>query len=138
MAEVSVTADLAGAIAGSYLWPHTIRRGDEVGGQIRIAMPSILTDAWNPLGGSNWIYDTALVRPTSDLGLIYDPYTGLLYPQRIERAELYALKDLPIGKTLDWVDVIPVDEITVPEDAWVDWDRSNSGLSLPVRNSQRV
>jgi len=122
LAEVSVTADLAGAIAGSYLWPHTIRRGDEVGGQIRIAMPSILTDAWNPLGGSNWIYDMALVRPTSDLGLIYDPYTGLLYPQRIERAELYALKDLPIGKTLDWLDVIPVDEITVPEDAWVDWD----------------
>lgn len=122
LSEISVTADLAGAIAGSYLWPHTIRRGQEEGGEIRMAMPSILTEPWNPLGGSNWIYDMALVRPTSDRGTLYDPYTGLMHAQRVEKAELYAQRELPIGVTLDWVDLIPVDEIEVPADAWVDWD----------------
>ncbi|HHY14920.1 MAG TPA: hypothetical protein GX521_02470 [Firmicutes bacterium] len=122
LAEISVTADLAGAIAGSYLWPHTIRRGEEVGGTVRIAMPSILTEPWNPLDGTNWIYDMGLIRPTGDLGYMWDPYTGMHYPNKIESAELYIQKDLPVSVTLDWVDVHRVEENHVPEDAWIDWD----------------
>lgn len=121
-AEVSVAADLAGGIYGSYLWAYTIRFRDRVGGTMRIAMPSILTDPWNPLDGTNWIYDQMLIRATADYGYMWDPFTGLHWPQRVERAEVYVKEGLPVGKTLDWVDLRFVPEIRVPADAWIDWD----------------
>jgi peptide/nickel transport system substrate-binding protein len=51
-----------------------------------------------------------------------DPYTGLAWPQRIESAELTYKNGLPIKQNLDWLTVEAVDQIDVPEDAWVDWD----------------
>jgi peptide/nickel transport system substrate-binding protein len=51
-----------------------------------------------------------------------DPYTGLAYPQRIESAELTFKSGLPIRQNLDWLTVQEVEQIDVPEDAWVDWD----------------
>ncbi|MBM3151040.1 MAG: ABC transporter substrate-binding protein [Chloroflexi bacterium] len=120
--EVTVVGDLAGAVAGSRLWPYTIRRIGEEGGALTLAMPSILTNPWNPLGGSNWIYDQALTRATSDVGVIPDPWTGLARPQRIESAEVYAQQDLPIGVTYDWVTLTKVESNVVPADAWIDWN----------------
>ena len=55
-------------------------------------------------------------------GLMADPYTGLAYPQRIESAELTYKKGLPITQNLDWLTVNEVDQVDVPEDAWIDWD----------------
>jgi peptide/nickel transport system substrate-binding protein len=121
-ANVSVVGDLAGAVAGSRLWPYTIRRIGEEGGALTMAMPSILTNPWNPLGGSNWIYDQALTRATSDVGVMPDPWTGLARPQRIESAEVYAQQDLPIGVTYDWVTLTKVESNAVPADAWIDWN----------------
>ena len=121
-AEVSVAADLAGAIAGGYLWAHTIRRGEEVGGSVTVAMPSMLPSPWNPIGGSNWIYDMMLIRATGDFPTLWDPFTGLHWPQRIERAEVVVEEGLPVGATLDWVTLDFQPEIQVPEDAWADWD----------------
>jgi peptide/nickel transport system substrate-binding protein len=120
--DVSVAADLYAGVAGADLWAQTLRRVGQMGGTITLAMPSVLTDPWNPLAGSNWVYDMMLVRGMGDSGLKADPYTGLMYPQRIERAEVVAKEGLPIVKTLDWVDLEFVPEITVPDDAWVDWD----------------
>ncbi|HEY3474405.1 MAG TPA: hypothetical protein VGK56_07315, partial [Anaerolineales bacterium] len=54
-----------------------------------------------------------------------DPYTGLAWPQRMERAEVVAREGLPISKTLDWVDLSFAGEVQVPEDAWIDWDAEN-------------
>lgn len=121
-ARTLVTADLAGAVAGAQLWPYTLRFKDEVGGSLTMAMPSILTEPWNPLAGSNWIYDQALIRAIGDRGVMADPYTGLRWPQRIERAEVTIKEGLPVAKTLDWVSLEFVPEIEVPEDAWIDWD----------------
>jgi len=121
-AEVTVAADLYGGIAGAYLWPMTLRRAGEVGGSMTVAMPSILPEPWNPLGGSNWIYDMMLVRGTGEIALMYDPYTGLLWPNRAEKAEVVVQTGLPVSRTHDWVDLQFADEITVPDDAWVDWD----------------
>lgn len=121
-AEVSVAADLASGVSGTFLWAHTIRLGEQVGGSLSMAMPSILPEPWNPLNGSNWLFDQMLIRGTSDTGAIADPYTGLPLPQRIERAEVYIKEGLPVTKNLDWVELHFVDEIAVPEDAWVDWD----------------
>jgi peptide/nickel transport system substrate-binding protein len=121
-AEVNVAGDLYGSIAGSYLWASTLSREGEIGGSMTIAMPSMLTQPWNALDGSNWIYDMMLTRGTGELAYYPDPYTGLYYPNRYDRAEVVIQEGLPVGKTLDWVDLSFADEIVVPEDAWVDWD----------------
>ncbi|MEZ4835853.1 MAG: hypothetical protein R2873_28290 [Caldilineaceae bacterium] len=71
-AEISVASDLAGGIAGSWLWPHTLNRG-AMHGSVTIAMPSILNDPWNPVNGSNFIYDTMLIRSTGDQDILPDP-----------------------------------------------------------------
>ncbi len=120
--DVSIAYDLAGGISGSVLWPYTLRKGEEAGGSITWANADILSDVWNPVAGSDAIYDMQAIRATSDWGVLSDPYTGLAWPQRIERAEVFAQTGTPIAKTLDWVSLEFVDEITVPEDAWVDWD----------------
>ncbi len=123
--DIEVSSDLSGSIYGSQLWPQTLRRVGEVGGSVTWAMPSILTTAWNPIAGSNWIYDQALIRATGDFGLVSDPSTGLAWPQRIERAEVVVREGLPVGRTLDWVSLEFAPEIVVPDDAWVDWDAAN-------------
>jgi len=120
--EVKVAADLYGGVSGSYLWPQTLQREGQVGGSMTIAMPSILTEPWNPIAGTNWIYDMMLIRGTGELAYMYDPFTGLIWPQRLERAEVFVQQGLPVIKTLDWVDLQFVDKIEVPADAWVDWD----------------
>ena len=58
-AEVKVVADLAGGISGSLLWPYTIRYEGRTGGTVRIGVPNMLPVPWNPVGGSNFIFDTA-------------------------------------------------------------------------------
>ncbi len=120
--EVSVAADLYGSVSGAWLWPYTLQREGELGGTINIAMPSILPEPWNPLNGSNWIYDMMLVRSTGQDAIMPDPYTGLYWPQRIERAEVVVKEGLPVVSNLDWVSLEFAPEITVPDDAWVDWD----------------
>ncbi|REJ36090.1 MAG: ABC transporter substrate-binding protein [Bacillota bacterium] len=120
--DVVVTADLAAGVAGAQLWAPTLRRVDQAGGTVRIGLPSVLTEPWNPLGGTNWVYDSMLYRGTAENGIAFDPYTGLTYPWRIERAEVYVKEGLPVSKTLDWVDLHFVPEIQVPADAWIDWD----------------
>lgn len=123
--EVQVTADLAGGVQGAQLWPFTLRFADQEGGDMKWAMSDLLVEPWNPVAGSNWVYDTAVIRATNDAGFMTDPFTGLAWPQRAERADVFVQKGLPVGKTLDWVNLAFVDEIQVPEDAWVDWDPVN-------------
>ncbi len=121
-ADIQVAADLAGSVYGAALWGQTLRREGQIGGSLTMAMPSILTEPWNPIGGSNWIYDMMLIRGVGDTGVMPDPYTGLFWPQRIERAECVVEEGLPVGKTLDWISLSFAPKIEVPSDAWVDWD----------------
>ncbi len=121
-AEVDVTADLAAGVAGSVLWPYTLRRTGEVGGTMVVGMPSILTESWNPIAGTNWLYDLALIGATGDYAVISDPFTGLNLPQRLESAESYVQEGLPVAGSLAWMSLEYVEENVVPEDAWVDWD----------------
>jgi peptide/nickel transport system substrate-binding protein len=124
-ANVQLASDLAGGVSGSRLWPYTIQFTDKKGGEVRIAVNGIPVDPWNPLGGSNWISDQMAIRATADVAAMPDPYTGLAWPQRIEKAEVVAQQGLPISKTLDWVDLKFEPEIKVPADAWADWDAAN-------------
>ncbi|MDX1665428.1 MAG: ABC transporter substrate-binding protein [Candidatus Promineifilaceae bacterium] len=123
--EISVASDLSGSIYGTYYWPYTLRREGQVGGSVTVAMPSILTEPWNPVAGSNWIYDQMLIRATGQYDALPDPSTGLNLPHRLENATLTVQEDLPINSSSDWLTVERVPEISVPESAWVDWDAEN-------------
>jgi len=125
VSSLSVASDLAGGAEGSQIWGQTIRFDGKEGGTARIAQPGLLVDPWNPLSGSNWIYDSFPQRGTSDNGVIADPFTGLSWPERLERAEVVAQEGLPMNKTLDWVDLSFQPQVQVPADTWIDWDAAN-------------
>ncbi len=120
--NISAAADLYGNVGGGYLWALTIQRAGEEGGSLTIAMPSILTEPWNPIAGSNWIYDMTLIRGTSESATYPDPFTGLALPNRITHAEVVVEEGLPVFQNLDWAELTYAPEILVPEDAWADWD----------------
>ena len=120
--EVEVASDLSGSIYGTMLWPYTLRFKGQEGGEATWASASILTEPWNPIAGTNWIYDTALIRSTGQWSFIPDPNTGLTWPQRIESFDVTVQDGLPVEKTLDWLSLNFEPEIVVPDDAWVDWD----------------
>jgi len=121
-ADMQVAYDLAGGVAGSTLMPYTIRFKDKIGGTMRITQPGVLVEPWNPLAGSNWIYDTTPRRATEDAGTVADPYTGLYIPLKIESAACTVKTGLPVAKTLDWITLEFADKIEVPATAWADWD----------------
>ena len=121
-ANVSLASDLSGSIYGSRLWSQTIRFTDQVGGSMTIAMPSIMTEPWNPIAGTNWVYDMMPMRGVQSAAVVPDPFTGLFLPQRLESAEVYVQTGLPVEQNLEWAALEFVDEIAVPEDAWSDWN----------------
>lgn len=124
-AEVRLASDLAGGMSGSYLWPLTLRTEGRQAERLVWGVPSVMSEAWNPVAGSNWIFDTMIIRATLDYATLPDPFTGLYWPQRVKSAEVYVQEGIPVTKTLDWLTLEFLPEITVPEDAWVDWDPVN-------------
>jgi len=126
VANVALASDLSGSIYGSWLWAQTIRFTDkEPGGSMTIAMPSIMTEPWNPIAGTNWVYDMMPMRGIGDNAVVPDPFTGLALPNRLEKAEVFVVEGLPVEQNLDWATLEFVPEIVVPDDAWVDWDAEN-------------
>jgi peptide/nickel transport system substrate-binding protein len=123
--DLKVASDLAGGIAGSSLLPYTLRIEGQEGGAAQVSQPGVLVDPWNPVAGSNWIYDTTVRRMVEDQAFVTDPYTGLNLPQRLERAEVTVKEGLPVSTSSDYVTVNTAPEIQVPGDAWVDWDAVN-------------
>ncbi len=124
-ANTTAAYDLAGGLTGSEIWPYTARFLDQEGGTLKIGEPALFKAPWNPVAGSNWIYDSFIQQATQDDGLLADPNTGLCWPQRVASAELYVGTGTLITKTLDWVTLNFSDTIELPEDAWVDWDAAN-------------
>lgn len=120
--NVQIAADLAGGVSGSWLWPYTLRFTDRAGGTMKIGLPSMLPEPWNPISGSNWIFDTMLYRATGELATLPDPFTGLYWPQRIKSAEVSIKEGLPVTRTLDWLTLEFLPEIEVPADAFIDWE----------------
>ncbi len=121
-ADVQLATDLAGGLAGARLWPYTLRYRDRVGGSMTIAAPTVLTDPWNPVAGTNWLYDMMIIRATQDAPLLPDPFTGLYWPQRIAAAQVTVVDTAPVRRSHDWLTLDTRPEIAVPEDAWIAWD----------------
>ncbi len=120
--NVEFAADLAGGFSGSALWPYTLRFTDRQGGRMTIGVPSLLTEPWNPVAGTNWIFDRMITRSLHDPVVLPDPFTGLFRPQRIQKAEVTVREDIPVQKTLDWAELKRKEKIQVPEDTWIEWD----------------
>jgi peptide/nickel transport system substrate-binding protein len=127
-ANVAMAADLAAGIYGSQMWGHTVQFQKEgkpvVGGTMKIATSTLLIEPWNPIAGSNWVYDMFPIRATGETGAAVDTRDGLAWPLHFEKAEVYVLKGLPVTTNPghDWCKLTFVDEIKVPADAWYDWD----------------
>jgi len=128
--DVSVLVDVAAGVSGAYIWAHTARYVDAdgapvVGGTMRMASPSMMTQPWNPVAGSNWLYDAMIQRATEDWYIFPDPFTGLGQPHLVESAVVTIEAGVPMGSTLDYVTVEEVPVINVPADAYCDWDAVN-------------
>jgi peptide/nickel transport system substrate-binding protein len=121
-ADVKLATDLAGGIAGSQLWPFTLRFDERVGGEMIVPVPSLLTEPWNPVAGTNWLYDQMMIRGTQDSTLLPDPFTGLYRPQRIAGAEVTVVEGAPVQRSLDWLTLERQAQIEVPADTWIDWN----------------
>jgi peptide/nickel transport system substrate-binding protein len=123
--SVKLANHLTAGAMNSEAWPFTIRFAGVEGGTMRVGMADLLTDAWNPIAGSGWLFDTTPQLATQDNALIEDPRNGLYWPQRIERAEVVVQAGLPVRSTLAWVNLSYAPTIAVPPTAWVDWDAVN-------------
>jgi len=130
-ANVTMATDVGAGMSASWIWGLTIRRDEGIGGKVSIGNTGMLVEPWNPVAGTNWLYDNMIIRGTGETGVMPDPFTGLYRPQRVEKAEVYHLEGLPVMKSLDWVDLTFVKEINVPGDTWVDWDAKNQQF-IPV------
>jgi hypothetical protein len=120
--EMTVSFDLSAGVDINTLYPFTMRRVGEEGGLVRMGEPDLFIDPANPIGGSNWTYDSVWQIPTQDYDAVPNPYTGLTLPQRLEKAEVVLQTGLPVDQTYDWVDLSFSDDIVPPDDAWVNWD----------------
>jgi peptide/nickel transport system substrate-binding protein len=104
-ANIQLTSDLAGGFGGSALWAYTLRYIDRLGGSVVIGLPTLLAEPWNPVAGSNWIFDRMIMRGLTDTPTLPDPYTGLFWPQQITRAVVTVQDDVPVTRTYDWVEL---------------------------------
>lgn len=129
--DTELAVDLAGGVAGSRLWPYTLRFRDRIGGRMVFALPSLLTEPWNPVAGSNWLFDTLMIRGTQDTEVLPDPFTGLYWPQRLAGAEVTVRAGTPVNRSLDWLELDEAETIDVPEEAWIDWS-PDAGRFLTV------
>ncbi|WP_431064047.1 ABC transporter substrate-binding protein [Methylotuvimicrobium sp.] len=120
--NVRLAVDLAGGVSASALWPYTLRFDDQVGGNMVIGSPGLLTEPWNPVAGSNWIFDQKIIRALQDPPLLPDPFTGLYWPQHIQSADVTVQYGVPLIISHDWLTIHRAETINVPGNAWIDWN----------------
>ncbi|HSO10950.1 MAG TPA: hypothetical protein VLT51_01150, partial [Anaerolineales bacterium] len=103
--------------------PYNLRYAGVEGGVVNSgSTDTFFADPWNPVDGANWVGSAWIQNATSSAGLMPDPYTGLAWPLRAKSADVVIQTGLPVGTNLDWVNLSFEDTITVPADAWVDWN----------------
>lgn len=127
--EVNAIADYSGGYWVG-IWAFTLNRGNKTGGTVRIGSSEVLTgDAWNPIAGSNWIYDNMISSATGMPAFLSDPKSGLPIPTGfVKSVTIEAEKGLltfqnPESK--NWLTLTFVDSVTIPSDAWYGWDVEN-------------
>ncbi|HEY5270281.1 MAG TPA: ABC transporter substrate-binding protein, partial [Anaerolineales bacterium] len=120
--NVQISANLAAGLERALISTYTARFVGQEGGTLKFGETDLFSEPWNPVAGSNWAWDNAAINATKSDAFMPDPYTGLVWPLRAEKAELTVQTGLPIFKSLDWITLTTAATIAVPADAWVDWD----------------
>ncbi|MEM2790634.1 MAG: ABC transporter substrate-binding protein [Thermofilaceae archaeon] len=119
--DVTLAADLSGGFATA-LWSRTVRFVDKIGGTFRAGNREVLVDPWNPVAGSNWVYDAVIITPTLGYAFLTNPYTGLPMPERVVNITVFAEKEVSTISSSDWLTLRFVDKVEVPADAWWGFD----------------
>ncbi|MEM4018950.1 MAG: ABC transporter substrate-binding protein [Thermofilaceae archaeon] len=119
--DVTLAADLSGGFATA-LWSRTVRFVDKVGGTFRAGNREVLVDPWNPVAGTNWVYDSVIITPTLGYAFLTNPYTGLPMPERAVNATVFVEKEVSTTSSSDWLTLKFVDRVEVPADAWWGFD----------------
>lgn len=125
--EIDVACDLAAGF-NNPIWARTIRFVGKVGGVVKAGSVDVLTDPWNPVAGTNSLYDAIILSAVNDFDTLSNPYTGLPMPNRFVNATVYVEKGIYTKASSDWVKLVFVDKIKVPEDAWYAWNVSAKKL----------
>ncbi len=120
--NVQVSANLAGGIEVSPISFYTLRFAGVEGGNLKWGENDLFTEPFNPVIGSNWAWDQGALQAVDGAPFMADPFTGLNWPLRAEKADITVQTGLPVFKSLDWVTLNTADAIPVPADTWVDWD----------------
>jgi peptide/nickel transport system substrate-binding protein len=121
--KLQVSADVGAGVETTFMGPYNLRIAGEEGGVVKNgSTDTFFTDPWNPVDGANWVGSAWIQNATNSRALMPDPYTGLAWPLRAEKADVVIQTGLPVATNLDWVNLSFEDTITVPGDAWVDWD----------------
>ncbi|MEZ0346623.1 MAG: ABC transporter substrate-binding protein [Infirmifilum sp.] len=119
--EVQCASDFSAGFDNN-LWPFTLRYVGKEGGTIKAGMREVLVDPWNPVAGTNWVYDAVLLNAVDDYASRTNPYTGLPMANRLVSAEVYVLKGIVTGSSSNWLKLTFVDKVDVPPDAWYAYD----------------
>jgi len=121
--NIDIAVDYAGGNSAR-VWPYTLRIAGKEGGSVKAGMAEVIIDPWNPVAGSNWVYDTIFWEATFGRNWIYHPYNGLPILLGIESADLTVSSEVPTfpNKGSDWLKFKKVNTVTVPSDAWYGWD----------------
>lgn len=124
--EITAIADYSGGYWVG-IWGFTLNRGGTLGGSVKIGSSDVLTgDAWNPISGSNWIYDGMVSSATGMPAFLSDPKSGLPIPTGfVKSVTIEAEKGLLTfqnPESTGWLTLTFVDSVTIPSDAWYGWD----------------
>jgi peptide/nickel transport system substrate-binding protein len=121
--KLQVSADVGAGVETTKMSPYTMRIAGQEGGQVKVgSTATMFTDPWNPVNGSNWVTSAYIQNAVQGWAFMPDPYTGLSWPLRAEKAEVTVQTGLPVSSQLPWVTLSTADSIAVPADAWSDWD----------------
>ena len=121
--KLQVSADVGAGVETTQMAPFNLRIKGQVGGAVKSATTATLfTDPWNPVNGSNWVSSAFVQNAVDGNAFMPDPYTGLSWPLRADKAEVTVQTGLPVSASEPWVTLKTADTIPVPDDAWADWD----------------
>jgi len=142
--KLQVSADVGAGVETTQMAPFNLRIKGQEGGSVKSATTATLfTDPWNPVNGANWVTSAFVQNAVQSRGTMPDPYTGLAWPLRIEKADVTVETGLPVATNLNWVTLTTADKIDVPADAWVDWDAKTqkfitAGEKFPTGTTAKV
>jgi len=121
--NLNVSADVGAGVETTFMGPYNLRYAGVEGGQVKNgSTDTFFADPWNPVDGANWVGNAWIQNATASRAFMPDPYTGLGWPLRATSADVVIQTGLPVATNLDWVNLTFEDTITVPADAWVDWN----------------